>query len=279
MAVPHAFDPGPVAEPYASLVRDYPGEDVYPPDAFRTEWGPIFHRGRLDGTARVLVVGQDPAASESIARRILVGEAGHRAQGLLAKLGIDRSYVLVNTFLYSVYGQFSGDKHKDDHEIVRYRNRWLDALVANNPIEAVIALGGLADGAWTKFKHHAGHAASGLPYAHVTHPTQPESSSGGNHQKLAQATEAMLANWNAALQHLHPSIVTPDETRQLVPYGTEFDPSERVEIPEQDLPAGVPAWQRGAKAWAHRTGDTDAEKRATLTVKVPAESMPAEPGP
>src|SRR5437773_12495076 len=42
---------------------------------------------------------------ESIARRILVGGAGHRLQGLLAKLGLKRSYVRVNTYLYSVYGQ------------------------------------------------------------------------------------------------------------------------------------------------------------------------------
>jgi hypothetical protein len=273
VAVSHPFDPGPVAEPYASLARGYPGPDVYPPDAFRTEWGPIFHRGRLDGSARVLVIGQDPAASESIARRILVGEAGHRAQGLLAKLGIDRSYVLVNTFLYSVYGQFSGNKHKDDRGIVTYRNRWLDALVAHNPIEAVIALGGLADGAWTKFKRHAGPAATGLAYAHVTHPTQPESSSGGNRQKLAEATATMLANWNAALEHLHPAVVTPDVARPLVLYGPAFEASERVEIPEQDMPPGTPAWMRGAKSWAHRTGETEAEKRATVTVKVPAEGL------
>src|SRR3954452_13504326 len=126
--MPPLFDPGPVAEPYASLGRDYPGPDLYPTAAFRTEWGPIFHRGRLDGSARVLVIGQDPAASEDITRRILVGEAGHRVQGLLAKLGIDRSYVMVNTFLYSVYGQQAGTKHHNDAGIVAYRNRWLDAL-------------------------------------------------------------------------------------------------------------------------------------------------------
>ena len=56
-------------------------------------------RGRLDGSARVLVIGQDPAQHEAIARRILIGEAGHRVQGLLAKLGIDHSYTMVNTFL------------------------------------------------------------------------------------------------------------------------------------------------------------------------------------
>src|SRR3954453_11322305 len=108
----HDFDPGPGTDPYAARGGDYPGPDGYPTPAFRTEWGPIFHRGRLDGTARVLVIGQDPAASENIARRILVGEAGHRLQGFLAKLGIDRSYVMINTFLYSVYGQNAGEEHK-----------------------------------------------------------------------------------------------------------------------------------------------------------------------
>src|SRR5882757_2291260 len=109
----HAFDPGCFAEPFRTLCMNYPGSDVYVPDQFRVEWGPIFHRGRLDGTARILVIGQDPAASEDITRRILVGEAGHRLQGLLAKLGIDRSYVMVNTFLYSVYTKDAGTKHRD----------------------------------------------------------------------------------------------------------------------------------------------------------------------
>ena len=81
----HPFDPGYVAEPYLTLCAEYPGPDVYPPDQFRLEWGPIFHRGRLDGSARVLVIGQDPAQHESVVRRILVGEAGRRVQGLLAK--------------------------------------------------------------------------------------------------------------------------------------------------------------------------------------------------
>src|SRR3954453_17284397 len=98
------FDDG-YRRPFDALVRDAPGEDVYPPAAFRTEWGPIFHRGRLDGSARVLVIGQDPATPEAICRGILVGEAGQRIQGFLAKIGIRTSYVLVNTFLYSVYGQ------------------------------------------------------------------------------------------------------------------------------------------------------------------------------
>jgi hypothetical protein len=61
------FDPGYGAEPFRSLCLECPGADVYPPQDFRVEWDPIFHRGRLDGTARALVIGQDPAAAEDCA--------------------------------------------------------------------------------------------------------------------------------------------------------------------------------------------------------------------
>src|SRR3954453_8074036 len=144
----HKFDRSYADEPFRSLCEDYPGADVYPGSDFRIEWGPLFHRGRLDGSARVLVIGQDPAQHETIARRILVGEAGHRLQGFLAKLGIDRSYVLINTFLYSVYGQGGGNKHKADTQIAAYRNRWLKAILAPGKIDAVVALGSLATAAW-----------------------------------------------------------------------------------------------------------------------------------
>ena len=58
-------------------------------------------------------------------------QAGQRAQGLLTRLGIDRSYVFINTFLYSVYGQSGGSRHIDDPAISAYRNRWINAIVAD----------------------------------------------------------------------------------------------------------------------------------------------------
>ena len=133
----HAFCPGYVQPPFDALVADYPGEDVYPTPDFRIEWGPIFHRGRLDGSARVVVLGQDPATHEAISRRILVGEAGQRVQGLLARLGIDHSYVMVNTFLYSVYGQGGGNRHEDDEAIAAYRHA--DACCSPTPCSSVPA--------------------------------------------------------------------------------------------------------------------------------------------
>ncbi len=43
----------------------------------------MFHRGRLDGTARVvvLVLGQDPATHEVISRRVLVGRPASACRG------------------------------------------------------------------------------------------------------------------------------------------------------------------------------------------------------
>ncbi len=88
----------------------------------------------------MLVIGQDPAQHETVVRRILVGEAGRRVQGLLAKLGIVRSYVFINTYLYSVYGSVKA-KTRRDPRLIDYRNRWLNALLAGNQVEAVLALG------------------------------------------------------------------------------------------------------------------------------------------
>jgi uracil-DNA glycosylase len=266
----HAFDPGPVGEPYASLVGAYPGTDVYPADSFRVEWGPIFHRGRLDGSARLLIIGQDPAQSEAIVRRILVGEAGHRTQGLVAKLGFDRSYVLINTFLYSVYGQTGGEAHKDDAGIVDYRNDWLRTIFGANQIEAVLALGSLADDAWQVWKQTQAGKSYSPGYQHVTHPTEPESSSGGDPAKLKAAIAAMLQNWNQALAVLHPLIQHPDTPGPLVPYGDAFKPEERIEIPEYDVPAGLPDWMRSPAGWAQREGSTAAQKRANITITIPS---------
>ena len=77
----HPFDPGYSKEPFRTLATEYPDASVYPPGQFRVEWGPIFHRGRLDGAARFLVIGQDPAQHETIVRRVLVGEAGRHGWG------------------------------------------------------------------------------------------------------------------------------------------------------------------------------------------------------
>jgi hypothetical protein len=265
------FDPGYGSEPFRSLVADTPGTDVYPQSDFRVEWGPVFHRGRLDGSARVLVLGQDPAQHETILRRILVGEAGHRTQGFLAKLGIDRSYVMVNTFLYSVYGQSGGNKHRHNPAVAAYRNRWLRALLADTNVEAVIALGTLADSAWQTFTASPDSAGITVKYAPITHPTQPEAA-GGDAAKHAAAIKRLLTNWNNGLQTLYP-LQHPDRTVPLKPYGDAFATGEKAPIPQFDSPAWAPEWMRLNDGWAERPG-SGKTKRASILIRVPPAFLP-----
>jgi len=264
----HPFDPGYVAEPFLTLCSDYPDATVYPADQFRVEWGPIFHRGRLDGSARVLVIGQDPAQHETVIRRILVGEAGRRVQGLLAKLGITESYVCVNTYLYSVYGSVKAATARKP-ELVGYRNRWFEALFESRNIEVVFALGQAADAAWQAFRATPQGQAVQVSYAAVTHPTQPESSAAGDKTKLADATKKLLRNWNAGLQAVHPGLTHPDTPTPPVLYGDTWAVGDRVPIPERDYPAGLPAWMRENDGWATRSGPDALAKRRNITINVP----------
>lgn len=266
-----AFDPGYVAEPFLALVADAPGAEVYPAQDFRVEWGPIFHRGRLDGTARLLVIGQDPAQHETVARRILIGEAGRRTQGLLARLGLDRDYVLINAFLYSVFGQQGGEAHRDDPAIIAYRNRWLDAIVATSPIAGVLALGGLARSAY-----EAWPGGSAVPHAFAIHPTFPDSSSASvpagpqREAAFAGAMKQLCTSWNKALGVLGPVLGVPAPKR----YGTMIKAADKAEIPVGDLPAGMPAWMAHEDDWAARTGRSAELRRATITVTVPEAARP-----
>lgn len=266
------FDAGYCVPKFRTLVEEVPDETVFPSKDFRTEWGPVFHRGRLDGSAKLLIIGQDPAQHEVIARRTLVGGAGHRVQGFVQKLGLTRSYVMVNTYVYSVYGQGGGSRHKNNAAIAAYRNRWFDAILPGK-VKGVVALGQLADGAWQQWKSTPEGAKFTGVYVPVTHPTQPESSSKGDPVKRKAAVKKMLEGWNAALQALSP-VIRPDVKQPLVPYGEAFLPADTPDIPIEDFPAGSPVWMCGNADWARRTGADDKIKRVTITVTVPRAFRP-----
>ena len=248
------FDPGPVASRTLRWSGDYPGADVYPPDSFRVEWGPLFHRGRLDGSARLLVIGQDPAQSEAVVRRILVGEAGHRTQGLMAKLGFDRSYVMVNTFLYSVYGQTGGEQHKDDAGIVDYRNNWLRSIFGGNAIEAVMALGSLADDAWQKWQQTPVGQSYSPAYAARHTPDRAREQLGRRSGEAEGGDRGDARKLERGARVAPPADHAPRRAgparslRRLVQAGRP------VEIPEFDTPPGLPSGcarrPPGRSAWA-----------------------------
>src|SRR5262245_65405252 len=121
----------------------------------------------------------------------------------------------VNVFQSSVYGQQGGERHKNDPGIIAYRNRWLDALLIGHEIEAVVAFGELAGGAWKKWKATPKGQSFEVAAVKVPHPTYPESAFSNNEEKRKAATKAMLIKWNAALNTLRTAITHPDEPTSL----------------------------------------------------------------
>jgi hypothetical protein len=116
------FDPGPppeIAEIFAR-VPDYAPFKEH----FWYDWGPVFYRGRLDGSARVLCVASDPGPTERVAMRTLVGDAGQRVQGFLAKIGLSRSYLCLNAFALALHPSsfWEGPEILRDEDQMEWRN-------------------------------------------------------------------------------------------------------------------------------------------------------------
>ena len=138
-------------------------------ERFRWHFGPVFYRGRLgDDQVQVLVVGQDGGSDEALAHRSFVGESGTRVQHLLAHLGITRSYLFLNTFVYSILGQFGGALERlaldPASPVARHRNRLLDYAAARNDLRLIIAVGRAAREsvlAWNRWRGGTGDAGTG----------------------------------------------------------------------------------------------------------------------
>ena len=110
---PWEHDPGPPANrPWATIFGQTPNyrglvNAVLGKDLFRWHFGPMFYRGRLtDGDVKVLVIGQEGAQDESLGHRSFLGGTGARMQHVLNHLGITRSYLFLNTFVYPINGQY-----------------------------------------------------------------------------------------------------------------------------------------------------------------------------
>ncbi len=223
------FDRGPTSqlEKHFARVPDPPEKRD-----FWFDWGPIFYRGRLDGSARVLCVASDPGPTERIAGRSLVGNAGQRVQGLLAKLGLTSSYVCLNAWAYAVHPSRASAQqdHLADDDQLEWRNDLYDA-VTGPALQAIIAFGGMAQAAvdlWT------GRPAATLK--EVPHPS-------------SRNAKRLLDEWRAAVSDLR-GVVTPDADGDNAGpnYGTTFKESDYAAVPRRDLPFGAPAFL-GDDAW------------------------------
>ena len=216
------FDKGPTAR-FARLFAECPDYAPYKRH-FWYAWGPIFYRGRLDGSARVICIASDPGPTERIAARTLVGDAGQRVQGFLAKLGLTRSYLCLNAYAYALF-----PSHADDADVLltdpahlKWRNRVFVAAHTRNT-QAIVAFGKQAQEAvalWT--------TKGSTPVFNVPHPSSRDAG-------------RLASDWRNAVSALR-AIVTPDGDgdASLPNYGAGVAEADYAPIPRRDLPYGVP---------------------------------------
>ncbi|WP_086476321.1 MULTISPECIES: uracil-DNA glycosylase family protein [Arenibacter] len=227
-AMDNEYDPGPPPfwlQKFSELSDDYYLH--HPSQRFRTAFGGVLYRGRLDNTARVLIIGQDPSTDEAIARRAFVGSAGQRLQKFLNKVGITRSYIIINTFAYSIKGQFDTEMRRVSLEptLKTFRDDLINTFIKKNPIQAILTFGAGA-------KHALNHweNSKNITVFNLVHPTAPE-----------QTTHP---SWNDQLAPI-ADFLTPDDASalDLSPYSGNWDQTlHMADIPRYDLPYGLPYW-------------------------------------
>ena len=243
------FDPGPPAA-IAEHLANVPSYASHR-ELFWYDWGPVFYRGRLDGSAKLLAIASDPGPTERIAGRTLVGDAGQRVQGFLAKLGVAHSYVLVNAYAYALLPSKAPEARPILSEApqLSWRNQLLYDI-AGPALQAIVAFGAEARAALELWS----------PRPPVPSFTIPHPSSHDN--------ERLLAEWGRAIPELRAA-VTPDPggDATLPNYGTSFRESDYARIPPADLPFGMPAWF-GDDAWGR-----NATKRHNNSVERPGSDL------
>ena len=258
------FDPGPPPD-FAEIFSRVPDYSHYK-DYFWYDWGPVFYRGRLDGSARLLCVASDPGPTERIAMRTLVGDAGQLTQGFLARSGLTRSYLCLNAFAYALIPSegSKGAKILGDPVHKAWQNELFTSAKGPN-LQAVVAFGQYARKAVEQWD-----GSSNIPVFYVPHPSSRD-------------TKKLLDSWRETLESLR-KIITPDEDADpLLPaYGAEIDEKAYARIPRRDLPFGVPEWL-GDDSWGrkarpeHRNcvSRPDPDDRHTLIWIAPKEVAPA----
>lgn len=229
------FDAGPpkaVAEHFAKL----PGYTPEQQKLFWYDWGPIFYRGRMNKSAKVLAIASDPGPTERIAGRTLVGDAGQRVQGFLTRLGLTESYALVNAHAYALH---PGKANKGlallaEAERVEWRAK-LFKLITGPKLEAIVAFGGQAHRALDLWED-----APDVLRVRIDHPS-------------ARDEKKLLKEWKGAITQLR-GVVTPDAggSNTGPNYGNGFGEAQYSAIPKRDLPYGLPDWF-GDDAWGRKS--------------------------
>ncbi len=125
-------------------------------EKFRWMFGPMWYRGRLGrNQVKAFVVGQEGAQDENISNRAFTGSTGTKTQNFLNHLGLNRSYLFMNTFVYTINGQLSDDPNfkwmeqgegapqgrVEDSPIVKYRHQLFDYMMEQNAGSIALFMG------------------------------------------------------------------------------------------------------------------------------------------
>jgi len=264
---PWEYDPGPPKNrKWPRLFAECPnyralGKAVMGKEIFRWHFGPMFYRGRLgDNQVRVLVIGQEGAQDESLAHRSFTGGTGARMQYFLNYIGITRSYLFVNTFVYPIYGQYGSNKLRwlaqdPDSPVVRHRHEIFNYILERNDLHLIVAVGRAAkESVVTWVEARGGNCPQGSldvslctgnhldPHTRIVGVRHPGAAGQGGSVNSIKAdfinALTRIQVWmNADPGWLPPD---PDGTRQFnQPYKYKGAP-----IPFRDFPFGIP-WRLG----------------------------------
>ena len=237
---------------YRGLGTAFTGREV-----FRWHFGPMFYRGRLDDQqVKVLIVGQEGAQDESLAHRSFTGGTGARMQHLLTHIGITRSYLCLNTFVYPIFGQYFDDQRvlaqHSDSPIKIHRNRIFDYAAVRNDLELAIAVGTAAKeslATWVRSRGgnadpgrlHEADAGPISPRLRLLGVLHPGGATGG-------AATAVINDFKRAIRQIErwssddPTWLRPDPDGVRQPAAAYLYRS--APIPFRDLPYGT-AWRLG----------------------------------
>ena len=152
-------------------------------EKFRWIVGPMWYRGRLTPeSVKVFVIGQEGAQDENVSNRTFTGSTGTKMQNFINYFGVNKSYLFMNTFSYTIAGQYGERVEEGDTEaekkakeiksktlfwlaqdpnslIVQHRHRMFDYMKEQNKntLRLVIGVGSAGqDSLMTWIKSHGG---------------------------------------------------------------------------------------------------------------------------
>jgi hypothetical protein len=230
----YLYDPGPAKE-WNDLIAETPNYRAFGDaviggfgEKFRWMFGPMWYRGRINGKSgqcekangcvKVFIIGQEGAQDENVSNRSFTGSTGTKVQKFLHYLGLEKNYLFMNTFVYTIAGQYSlfDDDAKNEKKIkendrllwlaqnsdsivVEHRHKMFDKVLEDNKGDLALVIGvGTAgkDSAVTWAKKHGvactdskisssfcegakGSPLAGVRFIGVPHPGGASAKNGG----------------------------------------------------------------------------------------------------